>query len=130
MSASSPPGKPARVIIEDHTWRNTFIAVSAGIVVMIFLGYGVLHMASPVTGNKLTGIITEKVFIAQPERQISFTGRKIEGVKEIAGEYVLKVRVEAQQRTYEESKWNECRLRSSKKVGDSLTFIRPESEQK
>ena len=127
-SPPPPPEKPTRVIIEDHTWRNTFIAVSVGIVVMIFLGYGVLHMGSPVTGNKLTGVITEKVFTPQPERQISFTGRKIEGVKEIAGEYVLKVRVEAQKRTYEVPV--EQYVYDSKKVGDSLTFIRPQSEQK
>jgi hypothetical protein len=122
-----PPGNPARVVIRDHSWRNTFIAVGIGIVLLVFVGYGVMHMGSPVTGNKLTGTITEKVFTPQKERQISFSGRKIEGVKEIAGEYMMKVRVEAQNRTYEVPV--EQYVYESKKVGDSLTFIRPRSEQ-
>ncbi len=127
-----PPGKPApiqpRVVIEDHSWRNTFIAVGIGLVVMIFVLYGLFHMGSPVKGNRLTGTITAKVFTEQKERQITFTGRKIEGVKEIAGEYVLKVYVEPEKRTYEVpvEKYDY----DKKKVGDSLTFIRPPSEQK
>jgi len=124
-----PPARPApRVVIVDHTWRNTLIAVAAGLVVLLFVGYGVLHMGSPVTGNKLTGTIIQKVFTPQQERQVSFSGRKIEGVKEIAGEFVLKVRVESQNRTYDVPV--EQYVYDSKKVGDSMTFIRPPSEQK
>ena len=123
-----PPAKPARLVIPDHTWRNTFIAVGIGIVLLIFVGYGVMHMASPVAGNKLTGTIVEKVFTPLKERQVSFSGRKIDGVKEIAGEYVLKVRIEEQKRTYDVPV--EQYVYDSKKVGDSLTFIRPPSEQK
>jgi len=122
-----PPSKPARVVIPDHSWRNTLIAVGAGILVLIFVGLGVWKMGSPEQGNKLTGEIVEKVFTPLAERQVSFSGRKIEGVKEIAGEYVLRVRVEAQQRTYEVPV--EQYVYESKKVGDSLTFIRPQSEQ-
>jgi hypothetical protein len=124
----APPTPPKRVIIEDHTWRNTLIAVGAGIVVLIFVGYGVLQMGSPVKGNKLTGTIVEKVFTEQKESQVAFSGRKIEGVKEIAGEYVLRVRVEVQKRTYDVPV--EQYVYDSKKVGDPLTFIRPPSEQK
>ena len=29
-----PPAKPSRVVIEDHSWRNTFIAVGASIIVL------------------------------------------------------------------------------------------------
>ncbi len=123
-----PASKPTRVVIEDHSWRNTFIAVSIGVVLLVFVGYGVMHMGSPVVGNKLTGIITEKEFTPQKERQVSFSGRKIDGVKEVAGEYVLKVRVEAQKRTYEVPV--EDYVYQSKKVGDTLTFIRPRTEQK
>ncbi len=121
-------GKPARVVIEDHSWRNTIIAVSCGLVVLVFMIYGMMHMASPVAGNKLTGTVTEKVFTPQHERQIEFSGRKIQGVKEIAGEYVLKVRVDALNRTYEVPV--EESVYRAKNVGDPLTFIRPPSEQK
>jgi hypothetical protein len=84
-------------------------------------------MSPPVPGNKLTGTVIEKVFTPQKERQVSFSGRKIEGVKEIAGEYVLKVRVEPDKRIYEVPV--EQPVYDSKKVGDTLTFIRPPSEQ-
>lgn len=124
----TPPTPPTRVVIVDHSWRNTFIAVGIGIVLLIFVGYGVMHMGSPVKGNRLSGTVIEKVFTPQKEQQVSFSGKKIEGVKEIAGEYVLKVRVEAEKRTYEVPV--EKYTYDSKKVGDSLTFIRPPSEQK
>lgn len=123
-----PPAKPERVVIPDRSWRNTLIAVGAGILLLIFVGYGVLHMGSPVQGNKLTGEIVQKVFTPLKEQQVSFTGRKIEGVKEIAGEYVLKVSVGPEKRIYEVPV--ERPIFNGKKVGDSLTFIRPPSEQK
>ncbi len=123
-----PPQKPTPLVIPDHSWRNTLIAVGAGILVLIFVGLGVWKMGSPVQGNKLTGEIVEKVFTPLAERQVSFTGRQIEGVKEIAGEYVLKVSVGPEKRIYEVPV--ERFTYDSKKVGDSMDFIRPPSEQK
>lgn len=123
-----PQNKSAPVVIPDNSWRNTLIAVGAGILLFIFVGYGVMQMGSPVQGNKLTGQIVEKVFTPQAERQVAFTGRKIEGVKEIAGEYVLKVSVGPEKKIYDVPV--EQFVYDSKKVGDSLDFIRPPSEQK
>ena len=121
------PPKPAPLIIPSTGRRDAFIAIVAGLVVLAFIAYGVMHMAQPVTGNKLTGTVIEKVFTPRKERQVSFDGRHVEGAKEIAGEYVLKVRVEEQKRTYEVPVEQE--LYESKKVGDSVTFLRPPSEQ-
>jgi len=104
------------------------IAIGVGTLLMIFIGYGLMHMGSPVKGNRLTGTIVEKIFTPQKEQQVTFSGRKIEGVKEIAGEYVLKVRVDVQNRTYDVPV--EAAIYNTKKVGDPLTFIRPPSEQK
>jgi hypothetical protein len=120
--------KPAPLVIPSTSRRDAFIAIVAGFVVLAFIAYGVMHMAQPVTGNKLTGTVIEKVFTPQKERQVSFDGRKLEGAKEIAGEYVLKVRVEEQKRTYEVPVEQE--LYESKKVGETLTFLRPPSEQR
>jgi hypothetical protein len=122
MSAPQP-----RVIIPSTSKRDVAIAVAAGLLVLAFIGYGVMHMAAPVTGNKLTGVVVGRVFTPFKERQVSFNGRKIEGVQEIDGEYVLKVRVDAMQRTYEVPV--EKPEYEAKKDGDSLTFIRPPSEQ-
>lgn len=123
-----PPSKPVRPIIPDTHRRDNLIAFGAGLVLLIFVLYGVMQMGSPVKGNKLTGEIVEKVFTPQKERQVSFSGRKIEGTKEIAGEYVLKVRVPPDNRIYEVPV--EDSVYESKKVGDSMTFLRPASEQK
>jgi hypothetical protein len=119
--------KPAPLVIPSTGRRDAFIAIVAGFLVLGFIGYGVMHMAEPVTGNKLTGVVIERIFTPQKERQVSFSGQHIEGAKEIAGEYVLKVRVEEQKRTYEVPVEQE--LYEAKKVGDAMTFLRPPSEQ-
>lgn len=121
----NPPS--ARPIVPNTTKRDALISVVVGLLVLIFVGYGVLHMSKPVHGNKLTGTVIEKVFTEQKERQIEFSGRKIKAAKEIAGEYVLKVQVEPDKRTYEVPV--EQSVYDSKKVGEELTFIRPPSEQ-
>jgi hypothetical protein len=123
-----PPAKPARVIIPSTAKRDAIIGGLVGLLVLVFVGYGVIHMSEPVTGNKLTGTVIEKVFTPRKERQVSFDGRRIEGTREIAGEYLLKVRVENQKRTYEVPV--EQSVYDAKQPGDSLTFLRPESEQR
>lgn len=122
------PPKPTPLVIPSTGHRDAIIAIVVGLVVLAFIGYGILHMASPVTGNKLTGTVIEKSFTPRKERQVSFDGRHIEGTKEIAGEFILKVRVASQNRTYEVPVEQE--LYDSKKVGDELIFLRPPSEQK
>ncbi|MEI9894224.1 MAG: hypothetical protein WDN28_10155 [Chthoniobacter sp.] len=121
------PRKPGPLVIPSTGRRDALIAVVAGLFILGFIGYGVMHMASPVTGNKLTGTILEKTFTPLKERQVSFTGGHIEGTKEIAGEFTLKVRVEEQKRTYDVPV--DQPLYESKKVGDKITFLRPPSEQ-
>lgn len=122
------PDKPAPLVIPDHSWRNTFLAVVAGLIVLGFVIYGTVQMSRPVQGNKLTGQIVEKVFTPQPERQVTFSGNRIEGTKEIAGDYLLKVTVGEEKRIYEVPV--DQFTYDSKKVGDSLDFIRPVSEQR
>lgn len=115
------------VVVQSVGKREALIAIVLGFIILGFIGYGVLHMASPVPGNKLTGVVLEKSFTPGKEQQVSFSGRKIEGTKEVDGEYILKVRVEAQNRTYEVPV--EKPLYEMKQVGDSITFLRPPSEQ-
>lgn len=122
-----PPEK-APLTIPSTGKRDAIIAIVAGLVVLAFIFFGIKNMAQPVTGNKLTGTVIEKLFTPQKERQVSFSGRHIEGAKEIAGEFVLKVRVEEQKRTYEVPVEEE--LYKSKNVGDTITFLRPPSEQR
>ncbi len=132
LSQRTPPTPARREIREPLALpstgkRDAVIAIVLGLVILAFIGYGVMHMAAPVQGNKLTGVIIEKIFTPLKEQQISFSGRKIEGTKEVEGEFVFKVRVDSQNRTYEVPV--EKPLYDSKKVGDSMTFLRPPSEQ-
>ena len=122
----SPPAP--RVVIASTTKRDAFIAIIAGLLVLVFLGYGIMQMSRPVAGNKLTGVVVGKVFTPQKEQMIDFSGRKIERTREIDGEYVLKVRVESENRVYEVPV--EKPMYESKKEGDAMSFLRPESEQR
>jgi hypothetical protein len=122
MSAPQP-----RIIIPNTSKRDLLIAVAAGLLVLAFVVFAIMRMAAPETGNKLTGVVVGRQFTPFKERQVSFNGRKIEGVEEIDGEYVLKVRVDAMHKTYEVPV--EKTLYEAKKDGDTLTFIRPPSEQ-
>ena len=122
----NPPAP--RVVIASTTKRDAFIAIIAGLLVLAFVGYGILQMSRPVAGNTLTGVIVGKVFTPQKEQIIDFSGRKIERTREIDGEYVLKVRVEAENRVYEVPV--EKPMYEVKNEGDSMTFLRPDSEQR
>ena len=122
----NPPAP--RVVIASTTKRDAFIAIIAGLLVLVFLGYGIMQMSRPVVGNTLTGVIVGKVFTPQKEQIIDFSGRKIERTREIDGEYMLKVRVGAENRIYEVPV--EKPVYESKKEGDSITFLLPESEQR
>ena len=122
----NPPAP--RIVIASTTKRDAFIAIIAGLLVLVFLGYGIMQMSRPVTGNKLTGVVVGKTFTPQKEQMIDFSGRKIERTREIDGEYVLKVRVEAENRVYEVPV--EKPVYESKKEGDAMSFLRPESEQR
>ena len=121
------PNAP-RVVIPRTTRREALIAIVAGLLVLVFVGYGIMQMGQKVPGNDLTGVIVGKTFTPQKERQIEFSGRKIQRTRKIDGEYVLKVRVGAENRVYEVPV--EKPVYESKKEGDPMTFLRPESEQR
>jgi hypothetical protein len=72
------------------------------------------------------GVVVEKQFTAAPEQLISVGGKGLSR-KEIDGEYVLKVRVEAEKRTYEVPV--EKMIYETRRVGEQLGFVRPRSEQ-
>ena len=117
-----------RVVVPNTSMRDATIAIVAGVLVLGFVLYGIFTMAKPTSGNRLTGIVIAKHFTPQPEQQITFSGRKLEGAKEIEGEYLLEVRVEEEKRTFEVPV--EKPLYESRNIGDPVTFIRPPSEQK
>ena len=119
---------PPRVVLPSTTKRDALIAIVAGLLVLAFVGYGIMQMARPVQGNQLTGVIVGKEFTPMKERQITFSGKKLKSARVIDGEYVLKVRVMPENRVYDVPV--EKAQYEAKKEGDAMTFLRPESEQR
>lgn len=125
-----PTDRPApKVVVRTTTVRDAIVAAVAGLAILGFVIYGVMHMGSPVQGNKLTGVVVEKMFVPLPEKQVEFSGSTLKRVRESEGEYALKVRVEAEGGRLFEVPVEKV-LYDAKRVGDSLTFIRPPSEQR
>ena len=125
----TPDKRPAPLVIRTTTARDTIIAILIATVILGFLGYGVFHMSQPVKGNQLTGEVVAKQFTPLKEQLVDFDGRRLKGVRESEGEYVLKVRVDAAGgRIYEVPVAKG--LFEAKKEGDTVTFMRPRSEQK
>ncbi|HEX5177449.1 MAG TPA: hypothetical protein VFV83_10490, partial [Chthoniobacteraceae bacterium] len=119
-----------RVVVANTTRRDAVIAAIMGVMALGVIGYGFVQfakMSHRAKRSTLTGIVVEKQLTPAPEQQIT-VGRS--GLKEerIEGEYVLKVRVDAEAgRIFEVPV--ERKLFNEKKVGDSLMFLRPPSER-
>jgi hypothetical protein len=127
---SEPETNPAKVPVSRTNRRDVIIAIVCGIGVLAFVIYGIMSMRSQqreTSHATLSGKIVEKSFKPAPEEKISF-GKKGLKSEHIAGEYILRVHVDRESRTFDvpvvESTYN------SVSVGDTFTFGRPPSEQK
>jgi len=118
---------PPRYVVPSTTKREALVAVIAGLLVLAFVIYGIIQMGKPARGNQLTGVIVGKEFTPQKERQIVFSGRQLKAAREIDGEYVFKVRVGQEKRVYDVPVEKDEYL--ARKEGDTMSFMRPESEQ-
>jgi hypothetical protein len=124
MNAPTP-----RYVAPDTRRRDTLIAVIVGAVLLAFVVFGLFAMSQPhVSENILVGVVVGKQFTPQKEEQVSFSGRKLQGTKQIDGEYVLKLRVEKENRVYEVPV--EKSTYDLKSEGDKMEFVRPASEQR
>ena len=113
----------------DNTTRDAITAAVAGLLIVAFLVFGFLQFTGgqrKARSSTATGIVIEKAFTPRPEEQISF-GQEGLKTKTLDGEYLLKVRVEAEGRTFEVPVEKEVYARTE--VGDSMTFLRPRRER-
>lgn len=125
MSTPNP-----RTLIPDTSKRDALIAVGAGLVVLVFIIFGISLLGKQMVrqkGNQLSGIIVAKHDAKQVEKEISF-GRKGLHSRETDSGYSFEIRVEKENRTYTVPVAKE--LYESRKVGDQQSFIRPPSEQR
>lgn len=116
-----------RTIVPNTTARDAVIGALCALLVLAFVGYGIFTMGSKPAGNRLTGTVITRTFTPAREQQVEF-GKKGIRAREIEGEHILEVKVDSENRTFQVPV--DKILYESKAVGDSLTFIRPRSEQR
>ncbi|MEO7318618.1 MAG: hypothetical protein ABIZ56_06495 [Chthoniobacteraceae bacterium] len=118
-----------RVVIQNNTMRDAAVAIVAVVALLALLVFGIMQLREKPTGNALRGEIIEKVFTPMKEEIVEFSGRRMKSNRQSDGDYLFKVRVDSEGgRVFEVPVVKSIYV--SKKVGDSMTFIRPESEQK
>jgi len=110
----------APLVVPTTTARELIVGVCIGTVVLGLIIYAVLNMGTGVTGNTLSGIITEKRFTAQPEEQVTI-GKGGVHASHVDGEYVFEVSVGT--RPYEV--WVNKKTYEAKRVGEPFVFPRP-----
>lgn len=128
MNQDAPHGP--RPVLTQTTRRDTIVAVICGLLVLGFIGYGVIRMGSrqeAANTNVLTGKVVGKKFTPRPEEEIT-VGSKGVKARKTKGEYVLEVRVESEKRTFEVPV--DANTYQAARLGDRQTFMRPLSEQR
>ena len=122
-SAPQPP-RP-RVVVPGVTRRDIVIGVLIALVVIGFLVAAIFQSNKP-PENILTGVIRAK---NEPGLRETLMTVSTKGVKEKTADtgYSLKVWAESQKREYEVMVMKE--VWEQKKIGDTIEFLRPPSEQ-
>ncbi len=123
------PAPPPRVVIQNHTVRDAAVTIGCVVILVAALIFGVMQLREKPKGNALKGEIVEKVFTPMKEEIVEFSGRHLKTAHESEGEFVLKVRVDSEGGRVFDVPVTKG-VYALKNKGDSMTFIRPKSEQK
>ena len=118
-----------RVVIKSTTARETAIAIVCIAAILGVLVWGVTQLREKPKGNTLTGEIVAKEFTPLKEEIVEFKGRHLKATRQSEGEFVLKVRVDSEGGRMFDVPVPKAAYQD-KKVGDSMTFVRPASEQR
>jgi hypothetical protein len=120
-----PPPKSKPFVVKSTAARDVTIAVAAGVLLLGFVLWGILHMSQDVTGHSLlTGNIVAKHFSPRPEEQLTI-GQGGLAQKNVDGIYTMDVRTPNGQ-TY--TVFVEKPVYDSHQPGDSLSFLPPPSK--
>ena len=123
------PAPQPRVVIKNTTARETAITIVCIAGILAALVFGIMHLGDKGPGNTLTGEIVAKEFTPLKEQIVEFKGRHLKATRESDGEFVFKVRVDSEGgRVFDVPVTKAAYL--ARKEGDSMTFVRPKSEQK
>lgn len=122
------PAPPPRVVLKNHTARDAVITIAVVIVLVAALAFGVMQLREKPRGNSLRGEIIGKIFAPMKEEIVEFSGKRMKSNRQSEGEYIFKVRVDSEGgRVFDVPVPKSIYV--SKNTGDSMTFIRPQSEQ-
>lgn len=127
--ASGTPAVKSKVLVVPTTSkRDVLIGVLLAVFVLGFVIFAILQTGGPQKTNMLRGEIVEKIKTGVKEQEISlgFKKGKLDHTTTDTG-YHLKVKVKDKPEPYvvPVEKW----MWESKKVGDDLDFLRPNSER-
>jgi len=117
---SQPTAVPKRRVYKDTTKRDRLISLLIASVVMVFIVFAVLEMSKGYRG--VTGVITEKRFIAEPETRLT-VGQGGLQKRELDGTYYFIVHVERDDRDYT-IRVPKAQF-DAKEEGDEYYFVRP-----
>ncbi len=123
------PAPQPRVVLKNNSARETAIAIGCIVAILALLVWGVMQLGEKPTGNMLTGKIVAKEFTPMKEEIVEFKGRHLKSTSQSDGEFVLKVRVDSEGGRVFDVPVTKAAYQA-KKEGDSMTFVRPRSEQK
>ena len=123
------PAPQPRVVIKTSSAREVAITIVCVAGILALLVFGVMQLAEKPKGNTLKGEIVGKEFTPLKEQIVEFKGRHLKSTRESEGEFVFKVRVDSEEGRVFDVPVTKAAYQA-KKVGDSMTFVRPKSEQK
>ena len=123
------PAPQPRVVLKSNSARETAIAIACVAAILGVLVWGVMQLREKPAGNTLTGEIVAKEFTPLKEEIVEFKGRSLKATRTSEGEFLLKVRVDSEGGRIFEVPVGKAAYQA-KKEGNSMTFVRPRSEQK
>ena len=123
------PAPQPRVVLKNNTVRDAVIAAVCIAAILAVLVWGVMQLGEKPAGNKLTGKIVAKEFTPMKEEVVEFKGRHLKATRQSEGEFILKVRVDSEGGRVFDVPVSKTAYQA-KKEGDSMSFVRPKSEQK
>jgi len=113
------PTKP--FVVKSTAVRDVSIAIGAGILVLIFVVYGIHTLSDTVSEGWLSGPIVAKEFRPDPDTQISFGSNGLKK-QEVAGDCLFKVELKDSDEPM--TVWVDESTYNAYEVGDRFRFPR------
>ncbi|HEY5895267.1 MAG TPA: hypothetical protein VIT91_18755 [Chthoniobacterales bacterium] len=108
-----------RVVVRSTQRRDLWIAIATGALVLAAIIYGVLNLGTGAISSSINGIIVEKKFIPQEERQITIGSGGLQATDK-SGVWLIKVRALSDGEIY--NVWIDKETYDSLKIGDPYTI--------